>query len=79
MKVTVWSESTGWTLIVLSGTGAFLGRHYVSMRHNSGAHDTIEELKRLYNEATVDVVWAGKSADYDREMHAIANDPHFMS
>lgn len=81
-KLTVTNESTGWTLVATGNPapgevyGQYLGRSYVSGRHG-GLHEEIDRMSKQHG--GLEVVWAGKSADYDREIAAIAADPYFMS
>lgn len=79
-KVVVWDESTGWTVVVQNGSGDTLERSYVSMRNHASPHGFAQRFAAHYGRPDpLPIEYAGKSKDYDREMRAIANDPHFMS
>lgn len=79
MKAVVLNESTGWTVTLVRENGERLKPFYVSGRHHGSPHQEARRVAATYGAADVTFEYAGDSPDYDREMKAIAADPHFMS
>lgn len=79
MKAIVLNEATGWTVTLVRDNGERLPPFYVSARHHGSPHEETRRMAAHYGAADVTFEYAGDSPDYDREMKAIAADPHFMS
>ena len=79
-KVIVLNEATGWTIYVENSAGETVDQAYVSLRNWASPAKPAKDFAAHYGRPEpLPIEYRGNSRDYDREIRAIANDPHFMT